>query len=83
MAETQVGPDGGQAPVPAPTRPRASLASWLVIPVFFDHIWEDSATQSVAYIVVCKMIKCLLVVITQATDFIKKDLKKKKPKAVR
>jgi len=46
--------------------------------------WPDSTRYTrctqVAYIMVLKIIKCVIVVLTQATDFLKKELKKKKKK---
>ena len=64
---------------PAPERP-SGLRSWLFFPVIFDFIWQDTASPTVTYAVVLKLVKCVIVILTQASDYIKKSLKKSKAK---
>ena len=61
--------------VEAPNKP--SILSRLSPPVFFDFVWGDTASPLVSHAVVLRMIKCVLVVLTQATDFLQKNQKKK------
>ena len=61
--------------VEAPKKP--SILSRLSPPVFFDFVWGDTASPLVSHAVVLRMIKCVLVVLTQATDFLQKNQKKK------
>ena len=69
----------GSAPAALPERP-SGLRSWLFFPVIFDFVWQDTASPTVTYAVVLKLVKCVIVILTQASDFIKKSLKKSKAK---
>jgi hypothetical protein len=53
------------------------MLSRLAPPVFFDFVWGDTASPLVSYCVVMKLLKCVLVILTQATDYLKKQQKKK------
>ena len=68
---------GDGAPAAQPERP-SGLRSWLFFPVIFDLVWQDTASPTVTYAVVLKLVKCVIVILTQASDFIKKSLKKSK-----
>jgi hypothetical protein len=69
----------GSSAQPAPERP-SGLRSWLFFPVIFDFVWQDTASPTVTYAVVLKLVKCVIVILTQASDYIKKSLKKSKAK---
>ena len=66
-------------PAAQPQRP-SGLRSWLFFPVIFDFVWQDTASPTVTYAVVLKLVKCVIVILTQASDYIKKSLKKSKAK---
>ena len=75
-APTARGDDG---PIALPERP-SGLRSWLFFPVIFDFVWQDTASPTVTYAVVLKLVKCVIVILTQASDYIKKSLKKSNAK---
>jgi hypothetical protein len=64
--------DQDMPPGSAERRPVTGWRSWFFIPIIFDFVWQDSASPIVSYAVVLKVVKCVLVVLTQATDFLKK-----------
>ena len=70
---------GEPAAAAQPQRP-SGLRSWLYFPVIFDFVWQDTASPTVTYAVVLKLVKCVIVILTQASDYIKKSLKKSKAK---
>jgi hypothetical protein len=74
LVEKAADDDPNQA-LEAPKKP--SLLSRLTVPVFFDFVWGDTASPLVSHAVVLRMIKCVLVILTQATDYLKKSQKKK------
>ena len=70
----------GERPATAQPQRPSGLRSWLFFPVIFDFVWQDTASPTVTYAVVLKLVKCVIVILTQASDYIKKSLKKSKAK---